>query len=127
VIICDRYILDSKVQLRYDYGESRGFGFQMGLIRLLSPEPDRAFLLEVSPETASGRKADYELSENIRRAALYAAESARLAVQNLDAERARSEVCAELAAEVWSALCRRTARGRHLRPRIGLSPAAKCE
>jgi len=124
VIICDRYILDSKVQLRYDYGESGRFAFQMALIRLLSPQPDRAFLLQVSPQTASERKADYELSQNIRRARLYAEESAQLDVQNLDAERARSEVCAELAADVWSALSQRTARRRRVRPRLGLSPAA---
>jgi len=64
------------------------------------------------------------LSQNIRRARLYAEESAQLDVQNLDAERARSEVCAELAADVWSALSQRTARRRRVRPRLGLSPAA---
>jgi thymidylate kinase len=115
VVICDRYILDSKVQLRYDYGESRRFAFQMWLIRLLSPKADRSFLLDVSPETASARKADYDLSENARRARLYAEESSRLGVRRVDAERPRCEVCAELAADVWSALEKRESRAVPLR------------
>jgi thymidylate kinase len=115
VVICDRYILDSKVQLRYDYGESRRFAFQMWLIRLLSPKADRSFLLDVSPETASARKADYDLSENARRARLYAEESTRLGVRRVDAERPRCEVCAELAADVWSALEKRESRAVPLR------------
>lgn len=105
VVICDRYVLDSLVQLRYQYGGGHSVGIQCRLVRLLSPRPDRAFFLDVSPETASGRKADYSEEENLLRARLYDEECNRLGVRRLDGQRDRVEICAEMAAEVWAALC----------------------
>jgi thymidylate kinase len=104
IVICDRYTLDSKVHLRYAYGEGRAFRFQSLLIRLLSPRPDRAFLLDVSPEEATRRKPDYPLAENARRAALYRNEYARLGVRRLDGELPQEELCTLLAAEVLEML-----------------------
>ena len=100
IVICDRYTLDSKVHLRFAYGEGRAFRFQTALIRRLSPQTDRAYLLDVSAEEATRRKADYELSENSRRAALYREEAAGLGVRTVDGERRREDICAELAADV---------------------------
>jgi thymidylate kinase len=107
VVICDRYSLDSKVHLRYAYGEERRFRFQTALIRLLSPRPDAAYLLDVSAETASGRKHDYPLEENARRCRVYREEAEGLGVRRLDGERPREVICAELANEVWALLRRR--------------------
>ena len=107
VVICDRYTLDSKVHLRYAYGEERAFGFQAALIGHLSPRPDLAYLLDVSPETASTRKRDYPLEENARRGNLYLEEAEGLGVRRLDGERPREEICAQLAREVWDFLAAR--------------------
>lgn len=104
VVICDRYVLDSQVQLRHQYPELGHAALQSWLVRTLSPKPDLAVFLQVSAHTASTRKADYELSENERRARLYDEEATKLGVMRLDGERPRAEVCAELATRVWSAL-----------------------
>jgi thymidylate kinase len=112
VVICDRYLLDSSVALRYTYGEEKRFGFQSALVRLVSPAADRAFLLAVSPETASRRKADYELEQNILRAKLYDEEAARLDVRRVDGERPEGEVLSEIVGEVWRSLNIRGRRGR---------------
>jgi len=66
---------------------------QSCLVRTLSPKPDLAVFLQVSAHTASTRKADYELSENERRARLYDEEATKLGVMRLDGERPRAEVC----------------------------------
>jgi thymidylate kinase len=106
VVICDRYTLDSKIHLRYAYGEERAFRFQTILIRFLSPRPERAYLLDVSPETATRRKQDYPLVENARRARLYREEAERLGVQRLDGERPHEAICEELSRDVWELLRR---------------------
>jgi thymidylate kinase len=103
VVICDRYTLDTKVHLRYEYGERRRFRFQMLLIRLLSPTARHAFLLDVAPETAHRRKGEYEPHQLDRRARLYREECHRLGAVRLDAERSREEICAEIARAVWLA------------------------
>jgi thymidylate kinase len=104
VVICDRYVLDSKVHLRYAYGEERSYAVHLALIRLLSPRPDVSFFLDVSAETATARKPDYELRENMRLAHLYREESVAFAARRIDAGRPRGEICAEVADVVWGAL-----------------------
>jgi thymidylate kinase len=104
VVICDRYVLDSKVHLRYAYGEERSYAVHLALIRLLSPRPDISFFLDVSAETATARKPDYELRENMRLAHLYREESVAFATRRIDAGRPRGEICAEVADAVWGAL-----------------------
>ena len=102
--ICDRYTLDTKVHFRYEYGERRSFRFQTLVVRLLSPKPLRAYLIDVRPETAHARKGEYELHQLERRARLYREEAARLGVRKVDGERPREQICAEIARDVWLAL-----------------------
>jgi thymidylate kinase len=102
VVIFDRYSLDSIVRLRYMYGEAERFRFQSFLIRALSPKPRCAFLLEVAPETALGRKVDqWNLDDLRRQFELYREEAERQGVVRLDGERPREDLCAEIAAAVW--------------------------
>jgi thymidylate kinase len=104
-VLCDRYTLDSAAQIRFRYGEERPFGFQTRLVELLSPKPLRAYFIDVPAETAYERKAEqYSLSDLTRQARLYREEAERLGVRRLDGRRAREELCAEIAEEVWQAL-----------------------
>lgn len=103
VVICDRYVLDSVVQLRDKYGE--GLNTQAALIRLLSPRPSRAYFLDVPPETACARKPEqFTLDELTRQAVFYRDAASKLGVQRIDAERPRDEICTEIASDVWFAL-----------------------
>lgn len=104
VVICDRYVLDSQVQLRHQYPELGHAVLQSWLVRIVSPKPDLAVLLGVSAQTASARKADYDLPDNEQRARLYDEQAGKLDVIQMDGERPRAEVCADLATRVWSAL-----------------------
>ncbi len=104
IVICDRYTLDSVVNLRYRYGEQSRYRAQRALISLLSPRPLRAYLLEVRPEVAFDRKREYTRPRVELRARLYHEEHGELAVTRLDGERTREELCAQIALEVWSAL-----------------------
>ena len=104
IVICDRYTLDSIVHLRYRYGADRHYRVHLGLLRLFSPTPLRAYLLDVSPETAYERNQEYTFEQIELRARLYREEHAGLDVRRLDGERPPEELCQQLALEVWSAL-----------------------
>jgi len=105
VVVCDRYILDSAVHLRYRYGESRGYRFQRWVIKTLSPSTAAAFYLEVRPETAVARKQDqYDVGQLERQFRLYREECARLGVPILDGERPREDLSAEILAAAWRAI-----------------------
>jgi thymidylate kinase len=105
VLISDRYTLDAAVQLRYRYGSHRRFRFQIWLLRRLSPTPLLAYLVEVAPETAHRRKPEqYDLEALARQAGLYRELAAALGVRVVEGERAREDLCAEIAAEAWRAL-----------------------
>ncbi len=104
VAICDRYLLDTRVFLRHRYGEDRRYRLQLGLIRLLSPRPRAAFLLVVSPETATARQPERTVAENAERTRLYLDAAAELGVEPVDGEAAEEKVAAELARRVWLAL-----------------------
>ncbi len=104
IVICDRYVLDSVVQMRYRYGAERRYRAQLGVLRLFSPKPLRAYLLDVSPATAHARNREYTPRQIELRARLYREEHARLGVTRLDGELPREELCAQIALEVWSAL-----------------------
>jgi thymidylate kinase len=104
-VICDRWALDSAVELRYRYGESRRFRGQEILLRLISPSPAMTVHLDVRPETAQARKQDEFSIEQLQRyARLYAEECPRYGALRMDAERAKSELCAEIAARVTDRL-----------------------
>jgi thymidylate kinase len=104
VVICDRYTLDSLVHLRYRYGAQHRYRLQLALIRLLSPRPTRAYLLDVSPETAYARNQEYTREQTKLRARLYREDYPALGVTRLDGERSREELCEQVALEVWSEL-----------------------
>ena len=105
IVICDRYTLDAAVQLRFRYGESHGYRFQIGLLARLSPRPVRAYLIDVPAEVAYARRAEqYSLEELARQAELYRAEAERLGVRRLDGSRPREELCEEIARDVWLCL-----------------------
>lgn len=104
IVICDRYTLDSIVHLRYRYGAERRYRAHLGLIRLLSPTPLRAYLLDIPPESAYARNQEYSPQQTALRARLYREEHDGLGVRRLDGERPREDLCRQLALEVWTAL-----------------------
>jgi thymidylate kinase len=105
VVICDRYTLDSAVHLRYRYGETHRRRLQVWVIRLLSPTPLRSFYLDVPAETALARKSDhYNLEQLRRQLPLYRQEFHEHGARRLDGERPQTELCAEIAADVWARL-----------------------
>ena len=102
IVVCDRYTLDAAVQLRFLYGESRPYRFQIDLMARLSPRPARAYLVDVPAEVAYGRKAEqFSLTDLTRQAELYRVEADRLGVRRLDGGRPREELCEEVARDVW--------------------------
>jgi thymidylate kinase len=103
VVVCDRYVLDSAVHLRYEYGEEYRYGVQTRLLRVAGPAP-LAFFLDLPPEEASVRKPDYDLTENARRTAIYRAMAERLGARRIDAELPRDQICSEVARAVWDSL-----------------------
>jgi thymidylate kinase len=101
-VVCDRYTLDSRVHLRYRYGEKRGFRLQARLIEAVSPKPIRSYLVEVPPEVAYERKAEqYDLAQLTAQSRLYREESERIQAKRLDGTRSKDEICSEVAADVW--------------------------
>lgn len=104
IVICDRYLLDTHVFLLHRYGAGRRYGAQLALVRLLSPRPRAAFLLDVSPASATARQPERTLAENIERASLYRTLASPLGVEGIDGELAQEEVCADLARRAWLAL-----------------------
>jgi thymidylate kinase len=104
-VICDRYTLDARVYLRYEYGRERRFKFQTWLLRRLSPQPLRSFYLDVPAETALTRKSEqYGLAELETLTELYREEHASFGAKRVDGERPQEELCAEIGGDVWSAL-----------------------
>jgi thymidylate kinase len=101
VVICDRYTLDSIVELRYSYGAERPFRGARAALALLYPKPVCAFFLDVSPEVALERKGEWGIQWLSEHRELYLQECERLGVRLLDGEQPQAEICAEVAREVW--------------------------
>lgn len=104
IVIYDRYVLDSIVDLRFSYAPQGRLAFQEALIRLLVPQPKCAFLLDATPEVAHARKPDWSLAQTRVRAQHYQTEHARLRVHRLDATLPPHEVTAQLTRAVLNAL-----------------------
>jgi thymidylate kinase len=105
IVVCDRYTLDAAVQLRFRYGDRRRFRFQTWILHRLSPRPVLAYFIDVPPETAWSRKPEqYDLAALERQARLYREACESLGARSVDGERAREELCAELAEEAWRTL-----------------------
>lgn len=102
VVIRDRYVLDSVVQLRHTYGAGRGMAAQEWLVRRLSPRPLVAFLLEVDGAEAYRRKPEQWTAEQLdEQARLYATAADELGVLRLDGAQPRDELAAVIARTVW--------------------------
>lgn len=104
IVIFDRYVLDTIVDLRFSYRPEGRLLVQEALVRLLAPTPRRTFLLDASPETAHSRKPDWNLAQTRVRANLYEREHRRHRVRRLDAERPTHELAAQIAHEVLETL-----------------------
>lgn len=103
VLICDRYILDSAAHVRFRYGPDRPFKLHIALVKLLSPRPTCAYFLDLPPEQAYRRKAEQYSPNDLRRLrALYLEEARNTKVTKLDATRAKDDLCAQVAQEVWT-------------------------
>jgi thymidylate kinase len=105
IVICDRYLLDSAVHLRFRYGQDEALTWQKRIVRLLSPAPTRAYYIDVPPEVALYRKAEqYDLAQLDIQAGLYRQEHARLGARKVDGLLAPEVLCEEIARDVWRAL-----------------------
>ncbi|HWL35010.1 MAG TPA: hypothetical protein VNQ77_02335 [Frankiaceae bacterium] len=105
VVICDRYVLDSVVQLSTQYPPGLGRRIGIALVRLLSPRPRAAFYLDLPAEVAWERKPRPGRRERMeRQAERYREECERLGVTRLDATRSPEALAAEIATEVWRRL-----------------------
>jgi thymidylate kinase len=104
-VICDRYTLDAAAMLRFRYGDDRRFRRAIRVLQRLSPEPLRAYHVDVPAAVARARKAEqYSLEDLERQARLYREERDALGVRALDGERPREDLCTEVALDVWRAL-----------------------
>ena len=101
IVICDRYTLDSIVELRYSYGPERRFRAARVALSMLYPTPLRAFFLDVSPHAALERKGEWGIQWLSEHRDLYLEECERLGVRLLDGEQPQADICAEIAREVW--------------------------
>lgn len=102
VVVCDRYVLDSAVHVRYRYAPHRTFGAHVALLRWRSPRPTWMVLLEISGETAWRRKQDhYDARQLILQASLYDQEARRAGVDRLDGTRPREELGERIARSAW--------------------------
>ena len=104
VVICDRYVLDSAVHLHFHFGEAQGYGPQLALLRALTPRPDLAYLLDVTPEVATSRKADFDEADNAERARLYRRLGADGDVTIVDGAGERSAILAMIATDMYALL-----------------------
>jgi thymidylate kinase len=104
IVIYDRYVLDTVVELRFRYAPEGRLPLQEALVRALTPSPDRAYLLDISPETAHRRKPDWSLDQTRLRAGLYARGQAELGVRRVDASVAADEISREILRDVLGAL-----------------------
>lgn len=104
VVIYDRYVLDTIVDLRFSYAPDGRLPLQEALLRLLSPAPRCAFLLDASPDVAHGRKPDWSLAQTRVRARLYRTEYTQLGLRRIDAERPADELGLQIIREVLEVL-----------------------
>jgi thymidylate kinase len=104
IVIYDRYVLDTVVDLRFRYAPEARLRFQEALIRALTPTPRRAYLVDVSPEVAHHRKPDWSLDQTRVRAGLYRREHAALGVRPVDGGRPVDDLGREILQDVLESL-----------------------
>jgi thymidylate kinase len=101
IVICDRYTLDSIVELRYSYGSERPFRGARAALSRLYPTPVRAYFLDVPPQAAFERKGEWGIQWLSEHRDLYLQECERLGVRPIDGEQPQADICAEIAREIW--------------------------
>jgi len=101
VVICDRYVLDALVQLRYAYGTGRGTRPLDALLRVIPPRPQLSYLLDVPPEIATARKPEYDVDQNTERAQIYRKLAHEHGAIWIDSTLPPEEICAQIARDVW--------------------------
>jgi thymidylate kinase len=102
VLIRDRYLLDSTVQLVDRYGAGRELRLQRALLTRLAPRCARCYFLDVNPDTAYRRKPEhFDTSDLIRQRELYLRFLDPLEGIRIDGERPAEETFAEIAGDVW--------------------------
>ncbi|MBB6629298.1 hypothetical protein H5V45_18370 [Nocardioides sp. KIGAM211] len=102
LVICDRYVLDTAVQLTTDYPPGLGRSIGIGLVRLLSPRPLAAFYLAVGSDAAAARKPWPGTPEQLAgHAQGYDATWAALGVTRVDGAQPLEQVAAEIARATW--------------------------
>jgi thymidylate kinase len=104
VVIFDRYVLDSRVRLRFLYGAEHDYRVQDAIVRLLSPKPRAAFFLDVSAEDSLARKDDRWSSGDLERLVGLYRELDDGSVTRLDGRRPPEKLSAEIASGVWQRL-----------------------
>ncbi len=106
IVIYDRYVLDTIVELRFRYSPEGRMPLQEALVKLLVPSAHRAYLLDVPPEVAHERKPDWSLVQTRLRADLYRSAHEELGVVRLDAARPIRELSHEILHDVLMSLRR---------------------
>lgn len=104
IVIFDRYVLDTVVELSFRYAPEGRLRFQEAVVRILSPTPDLAYLLDAPPELAHKRKPDWSFDQTRLRAELYRRERAALGVLRLDGVRPVDELSQEITRDVLQSL-----------------------
>ncbi len=105
IVVRDRYVLDSAVQLQQVYGHRHGVGFATGLVRTIAPPALIGFWLDVPAEVAYGRKPEqFPVERLAARQPLYEAELPSAGAIRIDGTRPPEEICAEIAWETWRRL-----------------------
>jgi thymidylate kinase len=108
IVIFDRYVLDTIVELRFSYAPEGRMPLQEALVRLLAPAPSCAFLLDLPAESAHARKPDWSIAQTRLRARLYEGEHERLGVGRLAAEQPAHELSAQILREVLEVISGRS-------------------
>lgn len=100
VVILDRQSLDFAVFLLYRHGAGRRLP-ELRFLRLLAPRPSVAFLLDISAETAWGRKPEQFSVEELRaQSELYRRLAPVFGVEVLDGERPAEQLGGEVVERV---------------------------
>ncbi len=105
VVVRDRYLLDSTVQLRQLYGHRGEVGLAVALLRWIAPPELIGFWLDVPGEVAYSRKPEQFSVERLSaRRRLYEEALPGGHTIRIDGTRPPEEICAEIARMTWLAL-----------------------
>jgi thymidylate kinase len=107
ILVYDGYALDLAVSLLSGPTVPRR-AMAVALLRILSPRPLRAYLLDLTAEVAARQAAGATGTELAHQRNVYDVHATAFRTRRLGADRGHEELCEEIAADVWLALNRRT-------------------